>query len=88
MSPHLNYEDYKKSTRLRPDKYSYWFRFKELYPGAYICCNDVIDLDTHLKLVDVGLYHADASKSTAYYMILGKSVIERLSEPPSLRWEA
>jgi len=82
---HRDVEELRRMTKLRPDLYRYWFRFIMTYPSTYVCCNEVEDLGESWKLQDVGLYHADRSKSVAYHLVIPKTMVTQLSQPPSLR---
>jgi len=84
MPPHIDYEELRRLTRLRPDRYTYWFRFTAVYPDTYVCSNSLIDLGNAWRLEDVAFYHVDRSKSTAYYLIISKDEVEQLSNPPEV----
>jgi hypothetical protein len=81
-----DYEELKGKTNLKPDLYKYWFKFITIYPSdTYVCSNSLIDLGESWKLIDVGFYHPDKCKSIAYYLIIPKTMVTQLSQPPSLR---
>jgi len=85
MPPHIDHDDLKRFTWLRPDKYVYWFKIIHGYPQpTYVCSNSLIDLGDAWRLEDAAFYHVDRSKSTAHYLIIPKTMVEQLSNPPEV----
>jgi hypothetical protein len=85
MTPHIDYEDLKRFTRLRPDKYGYWFRFIATYPSdTYACCNEVEDRGQAFLFIDGAFYHCDRTKSCFHQLLVKRNEVEQLSNPPSL----
>ena len=87
MPPHVDYSYLKRNTRLRPDKYNFWFRFKDIYPQSYVTANGLEDRGQSYLLLDGAFYHGDKTKSVFHQFLIAKDVVEQLSSPPDLGGE-